>query len=190
MELIAKLLTKALEGEIAAEKRYLAFASHAHDAGFTGVAVLFRGLAQAEAVHIINHKQALEKNNSTPPDPAEDKGISRATVAENIAAAITAENEEITSMYPSFIKEIRSRHGRDFTPRIALLSLTWALEAEKGHLGLLKWAQKKVRHNQDVKPDNFYLCSVCGNLIHSEKIPDEICPVCGHDAHFYNKIPY
>ncbi|MFW5906704.1 MAG: ferritin family protein, partial [Desulfobia sp.] len=107
MELIAKLLTEAVEGEIAAEKRYRAFASQADDAGYTGIAVLFRGLAQAEAVHITNHQQALKKNNSTPPDPAVNEKISRATVAENIAAAVAAENEEITSMYPSFIKEIR-----------------------------------------------------------------------------------
>ncbi|MCB2182631.1 MAG: rubrerythrin family protein [Desulfobulbaceae bacterium] len=189
MNIITKLLSQAIQGESFAEKRYDAFARHAIGEGFPGIARLFTGLARAEAVHIANHKRALEKNNGKGDAKISiAEPVVAATVVENIATAIQGEHEEITSMYPSFIKQVKKRHGSDFVAKIALLSMSWAMEAEKGHLELLRLARQSIEAGKDMNSENFYLCRVCGNVIYQETAPQVICPICGHDPHFYSKV--
>lgn len=189
MELIAKLLTEAIQGESFAEKRYEAFARQANLENHPGIARLFSGLARAEAIHIANHLRALKKIDPAPLDIEVSAHIPVGRSPENIVTAIRGEQEEISGMYPSFIRQIKRRHGKEFVAKVALLSLHWALEAEKVHLGLLLLAQKNHAAGRDLAPDNFYLCGVCGNLVYSDTTPETICPVCGHDPHFYNKVP-
>ncbi len=189
MELVAELLSEAIKGESFAEKLYEAFAHHAAKEGLSGIARLFSGLARAEAVHIANHKRALIKNNGQTPYIDIPETLDIGSVTDNIATAIAGEAEEVNSMYPSFIKQIKKEHGTEFEAKVAILSLSWALEAEKVHLSLLQQAQKSMAQGKDLDEEHFYLCGVCGNIVYSEIKPESICPICGHDAHFYNKVP-
>ncbi len=144
-------------------------------------------MARAEAIHIGNHQRALEKNHEPQLKVKIDEPIITGSLAENIEA-IQGEHEEISSMYPSFIAQIKKCHGKDFVAKIALLSLIWAMDAEKVHLTLLQFASKQLSNKEDRNPENFYLCRVCGSLVYEEKTPEEICPVCGHDSYFYSKV--
>ncbi len=188
MDIINTFLTEAIKGESEAEQRYILYAEKAANEDFIGVATLFTGLSYGEAIHIANHKKALTKNNYTGPFKSLDLQPAVGATLENLHLAIEGEKEEFTSMYPSFYKKIKKKHGRDFIAKIALLSIKWAMESEKNHHSLLKKAANAVSSNKDLADGDIYLCSVCGNLHYSADFPQELCPVCGHDLSFYSKV--
>jgi rubrerythrin len=188
MELIHKLLLESLQGETDAEHRYLQFSMQADAEGYPGIATLFTALSHGETVHAANHRKALEKNSYPGPFPKPSNPKSGPNTLANLQQAILAEKEEFTSMYPSFLKQIDKKHGNSFTAKIALLSLKWAMEAEKNHHLLLVAAKKRLQNQQDFDEGRIYLCAVCGNLHYSPAAPTELCPVCGHDASFYSPV--
>ena len=187
MELIHKLLLDAIAGESEAEKRYKRYAGKAGEEGLNGVATLFTALSRAESIHIANHKRALYKNGFSADTAIDFPDTAESSTSDNIRSAITAEYQEFHTMYPSFYKQIRNRHGNDFSAKIAMLSIRWASESEKMHHRLLKQALSAVTSGKDMS-GQFYLCSVCGNIHCSSAAPDKLCEVCGHDLSFYNLI--
>lgn len=187
MELITTLLLEAIQGETTAERQYLAFSERAISDGYPGIATLFTGLAYAESIHIANHKRALEKNDYKGEFALPEEGAVGTTL-ENIGRAVQGEKEEFSEMYPSFMKKISKKHGKDFIAKIALLSIKWAMESEKKHYQLLCIAENAVASGKDMAPGDFYLCAVCGNIHFAEDSPEELCPVCGHDICFYSKV--
>ncbi len=188
MELIHMLLLRAIEGESGAESRYEAFAAKALEENFAEVSLLFTALSHAEAVHIANHKRALQKNGYSEPLAQITEADNVGTTLENIDGAISAEFEEFNVMYPSFRRQIHKKHGSDFNAKIALLSIKWACESEGNHHALLKEARIIVAVGSDMTGGDFYLCTVCGNLHYLPEAPEELCRVCGHDLSFYTLI--
>lgn len=188
MELINTLLLEAIQGESDAEMKYLVFSARAEAEGYPGVGRLFTGLAQAESIHIANHRRALEKNGYSGDYPRGSGVETCGDTLENAKESLAGELEEYTRMYPTFKRRISKAHGREFVAKIALLSITWAADSEKNHHDLLKRAISALEQGKDMDSGDFYLCRVCGNLHFSAGIPAEQCPVCGHDLHFYSKI--
>jgi len=91
-------------------------------------------------------------------------------------------------MYPSFRRRIIRAHGKDFFAKVALLSMKWAQDSEREHYALLKAARERLENGDDSNDNGYYLCRVCGNIVRSSQSPETLCPVCGHDHSFYQRI--
>ncbi len=157
-------LKAAFAGESQANRRYLAFAKVADQAGFPQVARLFRAAAAAETVHAHNHLRAMD-------------GIG--SVEENLKEAIAGENYEHTSMYPEFIQDAEAEENKR-----ALRSFQYAMEVEKEHELLYSAALEQL--GQQAEEYDYYICPVCGHT-HPRCAPDK-CPVCGAPGSRFEKI--
>lgn len=188
MELIHSLLLQAIAGESAAESQYRKIAGKALAEGFPRIASLFTALAQAEAIHIANHQQALKKSDFAGKLLKPEEVPIPGNTLDNLTRAIEGERQEYKEMYPSFHKQISKKYGSDFTAKIALLSIKWAGESEAQHFELLQEALQAVSAGRDVAGGEYYLCTVCGNIEFSKEHPQKLCGVCGHDITFYTRI--
>ena len=157
-------LKAAFAGESQANRKYLAFAKKADEAGHAQVAKLFRAAAHAETVHALNHLKALDGIKST---------------AENLQAAIEGENYESVSMYPGFVSDAEAEGDKR-----ALRSFKWALDVEKVHEGLYREALQAL--GKETPAGDYYVCPVCG-YTHFASAPDK-CPVCGTPGSKFERI--
>jgi len=148
-------LRAAFAGESQAHMKYLAFAAKAEEEGYPQVARLFKAISYAEQVHATNHLKQLQ-------------GIG--TTAENLAAAIGGENFENTEMYPAY-----HAVAKDQGEKGALLSIHYALEAEKIHEAMYGEAKALVEDGQDRSDLPVYICPTCGFTVIGD--PPEKCPV-------------
>jgi rubrerythrin len=148
-------LKAAFAGESQAHMKYKAFADQAEEEGFPEVARLFRAISLAEQVHALNHLRQLQ-------------GIG--TTSENLEAAIGGENYENTEMYPSFNAVAKAQGEKG-----AMLSIHYALEAEKIHEKMYEEAKQLVESGQDRDGAPVYICPVCGYTVIGE--PPVKCPV-------------
>jgi len=148
-------LAAAFAGESQAHMKYLAFAAKAEEEGYPEIARLFRAISYAEQVHATNHLKELS-------------GIG--TTAENLAAAIGGESFENTEMYPAYnaVAKLQGEKG-------AMLSIHYALEAEKIHEAMYSEAKELVKASKDMEGKPVYICPVCGFTVIGD--PPERCPV-------------
>ena len=117
-------LKAALAGESQANRRYLAFAQLARDAGLEDVAAAFEAAAADETLHAHSHLGYLR-----------GAGDSRA----NIEAAIAGETYETEKMYPEFTR-VAEEEG---FPEIAQY-LKWVAGDEKRHAGRYRQALEEL----------------------------------------------
>ena len=181
MEAIIKnALISALNGEHTAVKKYSKFAEIAQKENYPNIAYLFKSLVYAENIHITNHLNAL-KEVFTPKVEPYDMGETEA----NINHGYLGEMYEYKEMYPNLRKTIR-KNSKSKEGKVADLSLRWAQEVELTHAQVLKKALKTIKKGKDLEVITIYVCRVCGNLRLDES--KNVCPVCGHDTKFYQKI--
>ncbi len=158
-----KNLKESIAGESQANRKYAAFAKKAEAEGYPTVAKLFRAASEAEAIHAYDQLRALGAIKST---------------TENLKAAIEGETYEFTTMYPGFIKTAEEEGAKQ-----AKRAFVYANEAEKVHAGLYQKALEIL----DSKPEaEYYLCTVCGNIVENE-IPDK-CVICNAPAKAFKKV--
>jgi rubrerythrin len=148
-------LEAAFAGESQAHMKYLAFAAKAEQEGYPEVARLFRAISFAEQVHATNHLRELEGIGDT---------------ASNLAAAMGGENFENTEMYPAYsaVAKLQGEKG-------AILSIHYALEAEKIHEVMYGEAKKLVKNGEDRQAEPVYICPTCGYTVIGT--PPAKCPV-------------
>jgi rubrerythrin len=148
-------LKAAFAGESQAHMKYKIFADKAEEEGYAQVARLFRAIAYAEQVHATNHFRQLQGIGGTP---------------ENLGAAIGGENYENTEMYPAFnaVAKLQGEKG-------AMLSIHYALEAEKIHEAMYGDAKSMVEGGVAIEEQPVYICPVCGYTVIGE--PPAKCPV-------------
>jgi rubrerythrin len=148
-------LEAAFAGESQAHMKYMIFAAKAEEEGHPQVARLFRAISYAEQVHATNHFRQLQNVGET---------------AENLGAAIGGENYEVTEMYPAFsaVAKLQSERG-------AVLSVHYALEAEKIHEAMYGDAKNMVEAGVAIEEQPLYICPVCGYTVIGE--PPAKCPV-------------
>jgi rubrerythrin len=148
-------LEAAFAGESQAHMKYKIFADKAEAEGYPQVARLFRAISFAEQVHATNHFRQLQ-------------GISE--TAENLGVAIGGENYENTEMYPAFnaVAKLQSEKG-------AMLSIHYALEAEKIHEAMYGDAKTMVEGGIGIEEQPVYICPVCGYTVIGD--PPAKCPV-------------
>jgi rubrerythrin len=159
-------LQEAFGGESKANRRYIFFADKAEKEGFTGVAKLFRAVAEAETVHARNHLNALDAIGST---------------KDNLMAASIGEHQEFTGMYPVFI-EVAKEERNDRADR----SFALANAVEKIHHGFFEAALKEVKEGKKPAEATYYVCQVCGNTV-AGSAPDK-CSVCGAPKERFKKV--
>lgn len=148
-------LETAFAGESQAHMRYKIFADKAEEEGYPQVARLFRAISFAEQVHATNHFRQLQGIGET---------------AANLGVAIGGENYENTEMYPSFnaVAKLQGEKG-------AMLSIHYALEAEKIHEAMYGDAKNMVEGGVEIEEQPVYICPVCGYTVIGE--PPAKCPV-------------
>jgi rubrerythrin len=148
-------LEAAFAGESQAHMKYKIFADQAKEAGYPEIARLFTAISFAEQVHATNHFKQLQGIGDT---------------AANLGAAIGGENYENTEMYPAFnaVAKLQGEKG-------AMLSIHYALEAEKIHEVMYGDAKKLVEAGKDMESAPVYICPTCGFTVIGE--PPEKCPV-------------
>jgi len=148
-------LEAAFAGESQAHVKYAIFADQAAEEGYPEVARLFRAISYAELVHAANHLRQLGGIGDT---------------AANLGKAIGGENYEVTEMYPAFnaVAKLEKEKG-------AMLTIHYALEAEKGHEVIYGDAKEMVAAGSDIQSAPVFVCPVCGYTVIGE--PPDKCPV-------------
>jgi rubrerythrin len=150
-------LKNAFAGESQAHLKYLAFAAQADQDKLPNVARMFRANSFAEQIHALNHLRALG-------------GIGR--TGDNLAAAVSGEAFEATTMYPEYIKA-----AEEDGEKAAVITTNNALAAEKVHYEMYRRAGQTVSVDKDLEAKPIHVCGVCGFTMEGDA-PDN-CPVCG-----------
>ncbi|MBE9145808.1 rubrerythrin family protein [Planktothrix mougeotii] len=163
-----KNLQAAYNGESNAHARYLAFSQKATDEGYLQVAALFQAAADAEAIHAANHGAVIRKLGATPEAKIETPTVK--STAENLQEAIKGESYERDTMYPQFIEQARAEGNQD-----AVVTFTYAIDAEKQHANLYTQAKDNLNDWQEAKM-TFYVCPECGYTTNASGFTN--CPEC------------
>jgi rubrerythrin len=166
-------LVVAFDNEMNAHASYKAFAQQAEVEGIKGAASLFRAAARAEQIHATNHARVIRRMGGEA--RAEIRPVRVKSTLENLKAALGGEQDEINTLYPTFLKEATSH--LDTT---AVRSFIWAMESEKTHARLYVDAVTTLENGA---PDawtqaqlDFYVCTLCG---YTAKTPEaDNCPAC------------
>lgn len=166
-------LLASYQGEINAQARYKAFAIRADADGLYGIGSLFRATARAEQIHANNQARVIRKMRGEA--AAEVYAYKVRNTLENLKVALSGENYEISTMYPTFIEEATAHINSS-----AARSFIWALEAEKTHARLFSEAVVLLGHEQNTtwigSVRTFYLCPVCAFT--SETSSADNCSTC------------
>jgi rubrerythrin len=167
-------LLAAFEGESNANAKYTAFAAKADEEGLHGAASLFRAAARAEQIHASNHARVIKQLGGEA--ACQIHAVEVKGTLDNLKAALGGEQYEIDTMYPEFLDEATQHDNK-----IAMRTMTYALEAEKTHARLYGEAIALLAGG---KLDSwigaardFYVCPVCGYTSENEE-EHERCPVC------------
>lgn len=173
-----KNLNTAYQGESNAANRYAKFAQKAEDEGHKQVAKLFRAASEAESIHRDKHKATILELGGKVDTFALEEVVVGST-ADNLAAAIKGETYERDTMYPEFLEQAKKDDSRP-----AMLTLQYAMTAEKEHAKLYQDALDNLGHNA---PADYYVCQVCGMTL--TEMPAKRCPSCRKPAdEVYKKI--
>jgi len=150
-------LAAAFAGESQAHMRYKVFAEKAREEGLPNIARLFDAISYAEQVHATNHLRVLSGINTT---------------ADNLDVAIEGENFEVQEMYPAYMAVAKLQDEKG-----AVLSMHYALEAEKIHASMYETAKQSAVAKKDISLGTMEICPICGYTVEGNA-PDK-CPVCG-----------
>jgi rubrerythrin len=148
--------------ESQAHLRNLAFAIKAEQEGYSQVAVLFRAIAEAEAVHAFNHFRLLGAASGT------QDNLESAFERENLAA----------STYPQFVREANEEGNTSVAT-----TFSYSRDVEKGHAKLYKKAQAHMMAGEETE---YYVCQVCGHV--SDGVLPDVCPICGAPKEKFRKV--
>jgi rubrerythrin len=159
-------LRAAFAGESQAHMRYKIFAAKAREEGLPNIGRLFDAISYAEQVHATNHLRALNGVGMT---------------AENLGEAIGGENYEVDEMYPAFMAVAKLQEEK-----AAVLSMHYAIEAEKIHASMYESAQQSAVEKKDINLGDMQICGTCGYTVEGQA-PDK-CPVCGATKDKFSKF--
>ncbi len=162
-------LKAAINGEATASAKYAAYAVQAAQDSLYSVEALFKATAEAEAIHIKNHKAVLAELGVT--DFVDSVGIFEVkSTAENLQAAIDGETYEAETMYPGFIND-----ATEEKVQTAIVSFNYAQDAEKKHAQIYAETLAGLS-TPDSLATTYYLCPKCGNIYVTTAA--EACELC------------
>lgn len=179
----AENLLKAFAGESQARNRYTYYASVAKKEGYVQIANIFIETADNEKEHAKRFFKFL--NESLKGEAIEINGASYPVflgdTKGNLLAAAAGENEEWTTLYPTFA-DIADEEGFS---SIAVAFRRIA-EVEKRHETRYKKLADNIDNNKVFNKDKTVLwkCDNCGYIYEGENAP-EICPACLHPKAYF-----
>jgi rubrerythrin len=177
-----KNLLASFAGESQARNRYTFFASQAKKEGYEQIAAIFLETAENEKEHAKRFFKFLEGGmvEIVASYPA---GVIGTTV-DNLKAAAGGENEEHTSIYPSFADTAEQEGFKE-------IAIVWRkiAEVEKHHeeryLALMKNIQDGTVFKKKQKTK--WKCRNCGYIHEGENAP-ESCPTCLHPQSYFEVL--
>jgi rubrerythrin len=159
-DLTVQSLITALDSELNAYTKYMAYAARADFDGLHETASLLRAIARSEQIHANNHARLIRRLGGEPETQIRPAEVN--ATLDNLAAALGDELYEVESMYPRFLTE------NGLSDNSAARTYTWALKAEKTHAQLLSEAIKAMKAgNADSSAcvaRDFYVRPVCGSV--------------------------
>ena len=178
----AENLLKAFAGESQARNRYTYYASQAKKEGYIQISNIFTETADNEKEHakrffkLLNESmngQAVEINASYPVALGDTKA--------NLEAAAKGENEEWTSLYPTFA-DVAEKEGFDI---IATVFRNIA-KVEERHEARYKKLKNNIDTNSVFAKETpvLWKCSNCGYIYEGTTPPKE-CPACAHPQSYF-----
>ena len=170
-------LQAAYAGETNAIARYKAFAETADKEKYKTVAVLFRAAARAEEIHSKNIGDTITAQGGTPVAGTETPVVK--TTAENVKAALAGESAERDTTYPGFAATAEEEGN---TAAVRLFKGIAEVEAQ--HARLYQKVDKDLPNWKKAKTE-FWLCTVCGNVMTASK---NACSVCATDPSTFEEI--
>jgi len=151
-----------------------AYASHADEEGFHGIASLFRAVARAEQIHAANHARVL-RQMSVP--AAVQIALPRVEGSlENLRATLADQRFEVDYLYPAFLTA-----AVPLVDSTAIRTFHWALEADKSHVRMLWHLIPRVgadRAGWAFTPHQFFVCALCGYA--AQETESQNCPSCNY----------
>lgn len=179
-----KNILTAFAGESQARNRYDYFAAKAKKGGFVLIADIFTETALQEKEHAKRLFKFLE-GGAVEITAAYPAGAIKST-AENLEAAASGENEEWSSMYPTFA-DVAEKEG---FPEIAAVMRNIAVAEkfhEKRYLALLKMVKEGTMFKRE--QETVWRCRNCGCLVRGKEAP-EVCPACHHPQAYFEELNY
>jgi rubrerythrin len=174
-----KNLLGSFAGESQARNRYTYFSSAARKEGFVQIANIFEETAMQEKEHAKRFFKFLQGGEVeiTASFPA---GVVGSTL-ENLIAAADGENEEWTTLYPSFAETAREEGFQG-------VAMVWEAicVAEKNHEKRYRALARNIEAGLVFgrELEQVWYCQNCG-YIHEGPAAPKACPACAHpQAHF------
>ncbi len=178
----AENLLKAFAGESQARNRYTYYASQAKKEGYIQISNIFTETADNEKEHakrffkLLNESmngQAVEINASYPVALGDTKA--------NLEAAAKGENEEWTSLYPTFA-DVAEKEGFDIVATV----FRNIAKVEERHEARYKKLKNNIDTNSVFAKETSVLwkCSNCGYIYEGTTPPKE-CPACAHPQSYF-----
>lgn len=181
------VLKKSFANEVAAHRRYSAFAKKARAEGYPNIAYLFVGLACSEKIHARNFKKVLADLGVTVKEVFQSE-IDISSTKENLKSACYVELKEIDHIYPSCIERAKKEGHAD-----AVRNFKYAWESEKQHRDLIEKIQSgtgiffgALTKKIEGTPVEYFVCQTCGSTV--VELPKEHCPICTGSQGTYRKI--
>lgn len=148
-----KNLQSAYQDEANAVHKYELYSNKAAQEGYDQVAKLFCAVSESEAIHMRNHRDAIEKLGGTPEKIKYEK-VSVNSTKMNLKLPITEESRESNDMYPEYIHEAKKENAP-----VAEKSFKYAEKSEAEHKMLFKEALHDLGKN---KNKDYYVSNVSG----------------------------
>lgn len=157
-----KNLHTAYEGEAKASVRLKVYAEKAEREEYPGVAMLFRAIAESEAIHARNNLRQMDVVQDT---------------ETNLSDSFARETKVAAVHYGDFIAEAEEEDDSG-----SARMFTWARDVEETHAKLY---EKALEHMLAEEEPEYYICDVCG-YVADGRLPDK-CPVCGSPSEVFFK---
>jgi rubrerythrin len=185
------VMRTALQGELTAHVKYLAFSKKAREEKYPRIAYLFSALAESEGIHSRSFLKVLKDLNDAGDVSALDT-LLRDTKG-NIRNSSTGELEEIDVRYPRFLERLKTEKRDD-----AISALTHAWLAEKQHRDLIATLALGsgalfgfLASLIEGKPVEYFVCQSCGSTLSTPEMPKnpgDPCPICHSPLSEYQKL--
>ena len=179
-------LIKAYVGESQARNRYSFYASKAKKESFEQISEIFLLTADNEKEHAETFFDLIQELKGDSKELAIEAmaPLVIGKTEENLAAAIAGEHEECCHLYPSFAEDAKKEGFEKVAAKFLAIS-----SVEKHHEERYKAIYDLVKSGKFFKRDEqiVWVCRKCG-YVHIGKQPPKICPSCGHDTSFYQRL--
>lgn len=178
-------LMKSFAGESQARNRYTLYSSVADKEGYKQISAFFLETADNERVHAKRFfkllSEGLKEELPTQIEITAAFPVALGTTLDNLKAAAADENEEWSSLYPSFAN-IAAEEG---FPEAAAAFRTIAKVEQRHEARFIKLAKNIEDDRVFAREDSaLWLCKKCGYIHEGPKAP-EICPACQHPKGYF-----